>query len=114
MKRVYYEATCEAQNEETNNLFLKLVFEERKAKEKIVNEEDFKIWITDFHSKIREYFKLPNKVFGFGIIKDNTKAKIVVFPKEPDGNYYKIFFDEELKQPYILVSNKRVILKEEN
>ena len=46
----------------TEHNALKLLFEERKAKEKIVNEEDFKIWITDFHNQIREHFNLPNKL----------------------------------------------------
>lgn len=103
MKRIYYEATCEAQNEETNKCFLKLALIQKKAKEELTDEESFKIWITEFHNKIREHYNLPNKLFGFGISKDNTKARIVIFPKEPDGNYYKIFFDEELKRPYILV-----------
>ena len=103
MKKLYADGCYHPKDEATNEYFLQLVNMEKSAKE-AMNEDEFKSWVFCLHNYIREKLELPNKLLGLGYNSDFTKANIAVFPKEPDRNYYKIFIDEELKKPYILVN----------
>lgn len=102
MERIYCDSVTKAENEEFNELLLKIVSISKEATDKL-NKKDLKIWLYNFHNYIREKFNLPNKLFTIIANEDNTKAQMIFFPKEPDGNYYQPFYDEELKQIYILV-----------
>lgn len=103
MERVYAYIVVEPTTENCNEYFLKLASMEKEAN-KTLEKDTFEKWIVDFHDYIRKRLEdFPNKLFGFAVSKDSTKAYIVVFDKETDGNHYEIFFDEEKKKPYILV-----------
>ena len=103
MKRIYCDFVCNAENEETNNLFLRWVAVEKEKQIELLNENDLKAWVIGFHSYIRVKLNLPNKIFAFATNADKTKAQIVLFPKEPDGSWYEAFYDEEANCAYILV-----------
>ncbi len=104
MKRIYADSIVKPNDENCNEYFLQLANKQKEIKEKFKDEENIrKKVIVYFHNHIREGLELPNKLFGFATSKDNTKACIVLFDKESDGNVYDVFFDDELKQPYILV-----------
>ena len=113
MKRVYSYATANPTNEESNKTLLEMAFKQKEMKEKF-EEDIFEKWIIYYHNKIREKLKLPNKLFGFAISKDKTKAEIVLFDKDADGNFYEVFFDEEIGEPYILVDEEMEENKDEN
>lgn len=103
MKRLYCENVIYyPANDEINKEWLVLANMEEKAEE-LLSEEDYRIFITYSHKTIREMVGLPNKLFTFQIYENDTKARIIIFPKEPDGNKYKGHIDEETKQPYILI-----------
>jgi hypothetical protein len=102
MERVYCDNIWNPKDEDANQLLLNLMSSYRRAKEKF-NEEDLKIYSIAFHDAIRVSLEMPNKLFAFLTNEDNTKAQIAFFPKEPDGNSYQPFYDEELKRIYILV-----------
>lgn len=106
MERVYFDDTYSAKDEESNKYLLKSAEIQREAKE-YLEENSFKKWVVDYHNYIRRKLDLPNKLFAFAMNTDKTKAYIVVFPKEPDGNYYEVFIDEETKKPYILVDETK-------
>ena len=104
MKRIYADSIVKPNDENCNEYFLELVNTQKEIKEKFKDEEDIrKKVIVYFHNHIREALELPNKLFGFATSEENTKACIVLFDKEVDGNVYDVLFDEELKKPYILV-----------
>ena len=65
------------------------------------NEDEFKTWVTGFYNRIREKLNLPNKIFAISADENRTEAAIVLFPKEPDGDYYKVYYDEETGLAYI-------------
>ena len=102
MERIYCDAASDINNEEVSKLCLEMVLAEEDAKERF-NKDDFKIWLYAFHNYVREKLNLPNKLFLLAVSLDKTRAQMVFFPKEPDGNCYKGFYDEELKLSYILV-----------
>jgi len=106
MERIYCDVFCNAENEETNNLFLKLAAIEAEEASKCSDENDLKAFVIGFHGYVRVKLNLPNKIFAFVTNKDKTKADILLFPKEPDGNWYKAFYDEEVGNVYILVEER--------
>lgn len=102
MKKLY----CEEKilypaNEDINREWLTLATMEERAKE-FLKEEDYKFWIKYCHNTIREMYGLPNKIFTFAITEE-TKASIIIFPKEPNGDRYEANIDEETGHPYILI-----------
>ena len=105
MEKIYCDAMCEPRTEDDNGLFLKFASMQDELRKKL-NKDDFKSWIFKFHNYIRKELGLPNKVFSFATTADKTKAGIILFPKEPDGNHYKAYYDEEAKLFYILVEEK--------
>ena len=104
MEKIYCDCVLNPINEDVNQFLLNLISSYREAKEKF-NEYDLKIYCLTIHKTMRERFEMPNKLFAFVKNADNTKAQIVCFPKEPDGNIYQPFYDEELNNFYILVDH---------
>lgn len=104
MGRIYCDEVCNPKTEEATEFLLKIYNHAMTAQE-CLDEDNYKAWVLIFYNFVREKLNMPNKVFSIVKSKDNTQAQIVLFPKEPDGNYYEIGFDEELKLPYILVDN---------
>ncbi len=102
MERIYYDEVYESTTEEGKELYLRLynLFNEAQC----LNEDNYKTFVSVFYNYIREKFNLPNKIFTMAKTEDGTVA-LVLFPKEPDGNHYKIYHDEESKRIYILVDN---------
>lgn len=97
-KGIYYPA-----NEKVKKEWLVLATMEDKAKE-LLSEEDYRVFINYSHRTIRQMFGIPNKIFTFVIPKnDEIDVRIIIFPKEPDGNKYELYLDEETNQPYILI-----------
>lgn len=45
-----------------------------------------------------------NNILLLALNTEKTEAIIILFEKEKDGNFYKIHFDEELKNYYIEVN----------
>ena len=105
MKKLYYENMAIPNNEETNTYFLNSANVEREAKDQL-DQDTFKSWIIDFHALIRDILDLPNKIFAFATNNDDTKACIVIFPKEPNGEYYETHIDKESGKPYILIDEE--------
>ena len=90
--------------DELNELFLDL----SKIQECIentpdVDEETRKRNVVEYHEEIRKKLNLPNKIFTFGRDKECTKACMILFDKEPDGNTHEVFVDED-RCPYIIVA----------
>ena len=102
MERIYYDEVYESTTEEGKELYLKLynLFNEAQY----MNEDNYKTFVSIFYNYIREKFNLPNKIFTMAKTEDGTVV-FVLFPKEPDGNHYKIYYDEERKLIYILVDH---------
>ena len=69
-----------------------------------LNEDNYKTFVSVFYNYIREKFNLPNKIFTMAKTENGTVV-FVFFPKEPDGNHYKTYYDEESKLIYILVDH---------
>lgn len=104
MEKLYCDIILNPINEDANKLLLNLISSYREAKEKY-NEYDLKLFRLSFHKTMRERFEMPNELFAFATNEDNTKAQVMCFPKEPDGNIYQPFYDEELNNFYILVDH---------
>ena len=101
MERIYCDEIIESVTEEGKEIYLKL-YDLLNEVQKCFDEDNYKAFTSIFYNYIREKFNLPNKLFAMAKREDGTAA-FVLFPKEPDGNYYKTGFDEELKLIYILV-----------
>lgn len=101
MKRIYMGMEYKSIDEETNKLFLWLANMQSKMKEEL-EETEFNSWVYEFHNTVREKLGLPNEVITFCTYRDETEAWIVSFPKEPNGNVYKVYLDEELDSLYIV------------
>lgn len=103
MERMYYDEVYKSATEEGKELYLRLynLFNEAQ---KCLNEDNYKTFVSVFYNYIREKFNLPNKIFTMAKTEDGTVV-FVLFPKEPDGNHYKTYYDEELKLIYILVDH---------
>ena len=106
MERIYHEEVYSPKSEESNERLLNLCKLLTKAQE-CFNEDEYKIFAQYFYSGIREKFSLPNKVFSIAKNEDETKAYILLFPKEVDGNHYKVYFDEESKRFCILADHTK-------
>lgn len=104
MEKLYCDGILEGANDYTKELYLKLYNMEEEA-HKSFEEEYYKSWVIEFHDFIRKELDFPNKLFGLLKIKDKEEVNVVMFPKEPNNDYYKICFDEEVMKPYILVNN---------
>jgi hypothetical protein len=103
MERMYHDEVYESATEEGKELYLRLynLFNEAQ---KCLNEDNYKTFVSVFYNYIREKFNLPNKIFTMAKTEDGTVV-FVLFPKEPDGNHYKTYYDEESKLIYILVDH---------
>lgn len=103
MERMYYDEVYESATEEGKELYLRLynLFNEAQ---KCLNEDNYKTFMSVFYNYIREKFNLPNKIFTMAKTEDGTVV-FVLFPKEPDGNHYKTYYDEESKLIYTLVDH---------
>lgn len=102
MERIYCDMTGDPATEEFNEFLLKYMEAHYEAEKKL-SKDDYNSWAIAENKNMREKFDLPNKVFIVARNKERTKAKIIFFPKEPDGNSYETFYDEELNRFYILV-----------
>ena len=102
MERIYHDEVYSPVNEEANEFLLNLCELAKNAYE-CFDEDNYKNFILDLYNNIREKFNLPNKVLVIAKSEDGTEAHIVLFPKEANGNYYKVDFDEELKLLYISI-----------
>ena len=102
MEKIYYDEVYESKTEEGKELYLRLynLFNEAQY----LNEDNYKTFVSVFYNYIREKFNLPNKIFTMAKTEDGTVV-FVLFPKEPDGNHYKTYYDEERKLIYILVDH---------
>lgn len=104
MEKLYCDEILEGANDCTKELSLNLYNFEKENKE-LLTEEEFKSWLIKFHNHIREKLNFPNKLFSLLKIEDKDEVNVVMFPKEPDDNYYKVYFDREVMKPYILVED---------
>ena len=107
MKKIYCEGFIVPNNEQAKDVLLKLALTERDMIKRLDMSEHANI-IVGYHNQVREYLKLPNKLFAFGIAKDEENVRIVLFPMEPDGKYYKPAWDAEKQGYYILVEETEV------
>ena len=101
MKKIYYDFVYKPENEEANEYLLNMAKACIEASEKL-SQETLNILMPELFRRLRVKMNLPYKVFGFGMNKDKTEVVIVTYPKEPNGKYYEIHYDEE-NEPYILV-----------
>lgn len=102
MEKIYCDEVYNPKTKEATDFCVGLYYAHTKVKEHF-DEDDYKTWAFNFNNYIREMLNLPNKVVSIAKSVDNTQVQIVLFPKEPDGNLYEIFYDEELKLAYILI-----------
>lgn len=104
MEKIYCDEVITPKTKEATEFLVKM-YDHAKAAQNCFDKDNYIIWVSVFYNHIREKLNMPNKVFSLAKSEDNTLAQIILFPKEPDGNYYKTGFDEELKLYYILVED---------
>lgn len=102
MERIYCDEICNPTAEEATDFLVNIYDAYTRAKERL-DEDEYKSLVFNYNNYIREALGLPNKVFAIVKSSDDTQAAIVIFPKEPDGNYYNGGYDKELENFYILV-----------
>lgn len=105
MERLYCDEILEGNNEYSKKVFLKLYNTEKEVKESFETKEHYVSWVIEFHDYIRDTLNFPNKLFGLFKIENKEEVNVVMFPKEPDNNYYKVYYDKEVMKPYILVDD---------
>lgn len=103
MQRIYCNSILKPSNEKTNEVMLHIAERENEVKE-MLNKEEWKHWLYEYHRKVRGKMDLPNEIFVVAKSKDAAKVVFAMFQKEPDGNCYDVFYDEEMKCHYILVN----------
>lgn len=101
MEKIYSDEVIELTTEEGKEICLK-VYDLLEDAHKGLKEDNYKFFVSMIHGYIREKFNLPNKLFTMAKKEDGT-AVFVMFPKEPDGNRYNTYRDEESKLIYIMV-----------
>ena len=100
MKKLYPEYWLVPQDDETNDLYIKLAAMGEAIKE---SGDDYKPKFVLLHNMIRDLYGFENKIFMFAIRKEDDKMCAIFFNKEPDGTSYQPKHDEELGIPYIEV-----------
>ena len=104
MERIYCDEIYRPTTKEANRFLLELYDYAKMTKEHF-DEDAYRNFVSCLYNSIRKKYNLPNKMLAIAINKDETEACIALFPKEPDGSYYKTSFDKELNRAYILIDS---------
>ena len=103
--KIYSTEIKKPSNDKVNRLLLSIFSVQEMAKESLDTGADHKLVGRFYNDILRDILNLENKVFAITRNADCTKAWIIYFDKEPDGNTYEVFRDEDTGKWYILVED---------